>query len=142
CRQRLGQLGDATEIPHRGAARRPYVLDRRIEQALEALLHELADLAFEQAPRNREVALGRQTVEPDRRAAEAIWVAGAGRLVAEAEGDVEGVDLVRGGEHASGLGLRERRVGGVREVLLVDRGRDRLRVAGQARVLGADVAFE
>ena len=62
--------------------------------------------------------------------------------MAELEGDVERVDLVGGGEDAPGLGLRERRVGRVGQVLLVDRGRDRLGIAGEPCVLAADVTLE
>ena len=69
-------------------------------------------------------------------------IARARRPLPEPERDVERVDLVRGREHAAGLGRRQRRVRRVGQVLLVDRGADGLGIAGEPRVLGADVTLE
>ena len=74
-----------------------------------------------QRARDREVAFGRQPVEADRRAPEAVRVARAGRALAEPEGDVERVDLVRGREHAPVSVLGSGASARVGQVLLVDR---------------------
>ncbi len=89
-----------------------------------------------------EIPLEREPAEPDGGAAKAVGVARARRPLAEREGNGEAVDLVHGGEHAPRLGLGERATGRIGEVLLVDCGADRLREAGEARVLRADVAFQ
>jgi hypothetical protein len=62
--------------------------------------------------------------------------------VAEPEGDVEHVDLVGRGEDAARFGRRKRASGGIGQVLLGNRGADRLRIAGEPCVLGSDVALE
>jgi len=62
--------------------------------------------------------------------------------VAELEGDVQRVQLVCGREHLAGLGLWQRASRGVGEVLLLDRLRDRVRIAREPGVLGADVTLE
>ena len=89
-----------------------------------------------------EIALQREAAHADRGAPEAVGVAGAGRPLAEREGHSQAVDLVCGGEHAAGLGLRERAAGRTGKVLLVHRGADRLREACEPRILGADVPLE
>ncbi len=62
--------------------------------------------------------------------------------MAQRERDGERVDLVRRREHAAGLRLRERRVGTIRQVVLLDRAAHGLGVAGQPRVLRADDALQ
>ena len=140
--ERLGEPSDAAEVAHRGPPSRTHVLDRRLEQPFEALLDELRHLRIHQLARNRQVPLRREPVEPDRRPPQPVGITRAGRPVPEPEGDVERVDLVRGRENAPGFGLRQRGVGSVGQVLLVDRGADRLGIPGEPRVLAADVALE
>ena len=91
---------------------------------------------------DREPALEREPAEADRRPAQPVRVARARRPLAERERDGEVVELVGGREHAARLGRRQRAAGGVRQVLLLDRRAHRLGVAGEPRVLGADVALE
>ena len=118
------------------------VLDRRLEQPLEALLDELRDLVVHQLARDREVPFGGQPVEADRGAPEAVRVAGAGRAVASPN-ETLSESILSAAERTRPVSvLRQRRVRGVGQVLLVDRGADRLRVAGEPRVLRADVALE
>ena len=51
------------------------MLHWHVEQRLEPLLHELADLGWEEVPRDRQAAVDREPSEPDRRAAQAVGVA-------------------------------------------------------------------
>ena len=88
------------------------------------------------------MALGREPAETDCGPPEPVGIARAGGLVPEPERDVQRVDLVRRREDTPRLCLRERSVRRIRQVLLVDRSRDRLRVTGEPRVLGADVTLE
>ncbi len=88
------------------------------------------------------MALGREPAETDRGPPQPVGIARAGGLVPEPERDVQRVDLVRRRQDTPRLRLRERSVRRVRQVLLVDRSRDRLRVTGEPRVLGADVTLE
>ena len=62
--------------------------------------------------------------------------------MAELERDGEGVEAIGGRENAAGLGTRKRPARSSRQVLLLDRGANRLGVTREARVLGADVALE
>src|SRR6478735_8331657 len=101
--QGLGQPGNAAEVADWSAPRRPYVLDRGREQALEAFLDELRDLRVHQLARDREVALDREAADSDRRTPQPVGIARTGRPLPEPERDVERVDLVRRGEHAAGL---------------------------------------
>ena len=74
-REGLREPGNAAEVAHRSPTRGAHVLDRRLEQALEALLDELADLGLHQLARDREVALGREPAEADRGAPQPVRVA-------------------------------------------------------------------
>ena len=77
-----------------------------------------------------------------RGAAQPVGILRAGRGLVHRERAHEVVDLLRGGQERPGLGLRRRRVGPERQVLLLDRrghgGVDAL----AARVLGRHVALE
>ena len=69
-------------------------------------------------------------------------VARAGRSLAECEGHGEVVDLLGRRQHAPLLRVRQRALGRVRKVLLLDPGAHTLGKAGEPRVLGADVTFQ
>ena len=122
--------------------RYPDVLDGHVDQTLEPLLDELPHVLGHEVARNCQPALQRQPAEPDRGTAQPVGIARASRPVPEREGHGKGVELVRRREHLPGLGLRQGPARRIRQVLLVDRGADGLRVAGEARVLGADVTLE
>ena len=89
-----------------------------------------------------QLALERQPAQADRRAPQRVRVARAGRPLAERERNRQRVHLVGGGQSLAGLGRRQRPARRIREVLLLDRGRDPLREARQTRVLAADVALQ
>src|SRR5206468_3807988 len=117
-------------------------LDRHLEQAFEALLHEVARVVVEQLARDDETALDGEAAETDRVAPQAERITGARRPAPRPERDVQVVDLVRRGEDPAALARRERGARRIREVVLLDRGAHRLGVAGEPRVLRADVALE
>ena len=144
-----------------GAARGAHELDRHVQEAFEPLGHEVVNvvrgvgghlgaLLDEQAVRERDEALDvdrerareREPAEADRRPAQPVRVAGARSALAERERDGEVVDPLGDCQHSAGLRLRQRAAGGVGEVLLLDRPAHGLRIAGEAGVLGADVALE
>jgi hypothetical protein len=156
-RQGLGEPRDCAEPPTppgaRGAGTRP-----NLEHPLQPLFDEVGDdiggSSFTSAPCSTSSACVRETRRQGRcetaraRAQSPIAARHGPAWVAEpvglcpSEGDGEVVDLVRRGEDAAGLRLRQGAAGRVGQVLLGDRGADGLGEAGQACVLGADVPFE
>ena len=158
--QRPGEVRHGSQLGDAAGAGGPHELDRHVEDALEALedkvghvggvvlhvgllLHEEAEVALHQRTDvDLEPALDRDPAEADRRPPKAVRVTGAGRPLAEREGDGEVVDLLCGRQHAPGLGLRDRPVRRVGQVLLLDRRAHALREPREARVLGADVPLE
>ena len=154
------ELCDGAELGHRPGPRGADELDRHVEHPLQALEDEVGDVrrvvrdlrllldqqrqvARDERPDvDAEPALDRQAAQPDRSTPEPVRVARARRPLAERERDGEVVDLLGRREHAPRLGLGQRTVGRVRQVLLVDRGADRLGEAGEACVLGPDVTLE
>src|SRR5205823_12990629 len=73
--ERFRQPRHTAQVGRRRRLRGPHVLDRDVEQPLEPLLDELANLLVEDRPWDRQPALDRQPAEADRSSAEPIWVA-------------------------------------------------------------------
>jgi hypothetical protein len=126
----LGQPRDAAQVAHGSAACGAHVFDRRVQEALEALLDELGDLFLHERTRYREVALGREPVEADRGAPEAVGIARTGRPVAELEGHV-------GGEYSRLAGYPEAVSAAIDEQYLPDAADAPLPQTQTGRVLSA-----
>src|SRR5438477_4670966 len=75
----LGAPRDAAEIGRGRGPRGTDVLDRDVEQRLEPLLDEVADVVRKQIAVDRQPALEREPDEADRRPPQPVGTAGAGR---------------------------------------------------------------
>ena len=150
----------APELREPAAACCPRELDRHVQDAFEPLEDEVRDVrrvVLEVGPLLREEAevaphqcadvdlepaLDRDPAQADRRAAEPVRVAGAGRPLPKCEGDGQVVDLLGRRQHPPRLRMRERPVGRVGKVLLFDRRAHSFRESCEPSVLGADVTLE